>query len=81
MADGLLEGLGLLQMFTNANASMVTGEGISEVNGVPSSCAERLFSRLRLQLCREEQLQRAQLRQSFASIILPLVLSFWSVRN
>lgn len=69
MANGLLEGSGLLQMFTNANASMVTGEGISGVNGVPSSCAERLFSRLCLQLCREEQLERAQLRQSFASII------------
>lgn len=64
MADGLLE----LQVFTNANASMVTGEGFY-VNGVPSSCVERLFSQLCLQLRREEQLEQAQLKHFLVSFI------------
>lgn len=62
--------VGRWRMFTNANASMVTGDGgVSKSMACPLYVAERLFSRLRPQLCREEQLEEARLRQTLVSFI------------
>lgn len=68
MEDVLL--VGRLWMFANANASMVTGNwGGSKSMAPPLHVAERLFSRLRPQLCGEEQLEEGQRRQTLVSFI------------